>query len=954
MNMETAVKLAKEGKEEGFNFLYQSTYQKSYYVALKYMKQEDTALDVLQDAYIKAFKSLEQLEDGAKFEAWFSRVVATKALDELRKRKLTLFSQVEDEDGLSFEETFEDDRMDTQPELSMDQAETTRLVKEMIDTLSDEQRMCIMMFYMEEMSVKEIAETLSVSENTVKSRLNYGRKNIKDKVLELEKKGTKLYSVAPFTFFLYLLRTEAQNTTVTAAAETVAANVVAEGVKAASTSGTGAGATGVGKTVGGVAVKNIIAGLAIVVALGGGGALILSVLNNETVSNTGIGQNAPEEDASGTTGEVNWKFEDNVLTIYGEGKMADYEIDDVYNQSTAPWKDKAISKIVVEDGVTYIGAYAFSYQTKFVDTASYEVEIADSVTEIGVGAFESNTFITKVTLPEGLTRIEYRTFSACLRMTDIYIPDSVTYIGECAFMQCEGLTTIDLPDSLQTIDNNAFDMCYNLETIEIPQSVTYLGSSVFMECHSLKSISIPSGVQVIQSGTFSDCYNLEQVNLSEGLLEIQSMAFTNCMSLKSLELPNGLERLYEGFECCPITYFIMPSTVTECNTNDNIVYYGIPGPNAEMQETEFGFIFEEPNVTVNDTVVDENSDYTSNENIVKINSIEDSGINYIEWGLAWTVEDGVLRIFAYEDEASLNVGHSYYMWNYYEGSSAPWSEESVTKVVIEEGVKSIGNRAFVDMPIEEVVIPSSVEFIGSGAFNGCTELTNVKIPEGTIYIGSSAFKGCTSLTEISFPKSLMQIAYGAFADCSNLATVNFTDNIVKLYGGVFENCDSLTSVTLPSNLMVVSYSLFSGCDNLQEVIIPEGVVVLGNYAFYGCRNLSTITIPSTVREIGGNCFDGCSNMTALTLPDGLIRIGWYAFANTSIDSVVIPEGTKYLGSELFMNTDISYIYLPSSIIEMDDKTIPIPFLSYEFSLPFEYHKDIDYMEMYYRNKGLIE
>lgn len=206
MNWSEAVRVAKEGKEEGFNFLYQQTYQKSYYVALKYMKQEEAALDVLQDAYIKAFSSLEQLQDAEKFAGWFSRIVATKALDELKKRKVVLFSQLQTGDGeISMEELLVDERTDNQPELNLDKAETSRLVQEIIATLSDEQRMCIMMFYIEEMSVKEIAKILDVSENTVKSRLKYGRKNIEEKVLELEKKGTKLYGIAPLPFFLYLL-----------------------------------------------------------------------------------------------------------------------------------------------------------------------------------------------------------------------------------------------------------------------------------------------------------------------------------------------------------------------------------------------------------------------------------------------------------------------------------------------------------------------------------------------------------------------------------------------------------------------------------------------------------------------------------------------------------------------------------------------------------------------------
>ena len=87
----------------------------------------------------------------------------------------------------------------------MDQQEAKRLVMEILDHLPEDQRVVIGMFYYEEMSVKDIAQTLGVSENTVKSRLSYGRKKIKEQVMDLEKRGTKLYSVAPFVFFLYLL-----------------------------------------------------------------------------------------------------------------------------------------------------------------------------------------------------------------------------------------------------------------------------------------------------------------------------------------------------------------------------------------------------------------------------------------------------------------------------------------------------------------------------------------------------------------------------------------------------------------------------------------------------------------------------------------------------------------------------------------------------------------------------
>ena len=97
MEINEAVKLAQENNNEGYTYLYENTYQKGYYVALKYMKDEDRAIDVLQDAYVRAFKYIGQLDEADKFPAWFARIVATTALNELKKKSPILFSQMEDE-----------------------------------------------------------------------------------------------------------------------------------------------------------------------------------------------------------------------------------------------------------------------------------------------------------------------------------------------------------------------------------------------------------------------------------------------------------------------------------------------------------------------------------------------------------------------------------------------------------------------------------------------------------------------------------------------------------------------------------------------------------------------------------------------------------------------------------------------------------------------------------------
>ncbi|MBO6114603.1 MAG: sigma-70 family RNA polymerase sigma factor [Lachnospiraceae bacterium] len=202
---------AMQGDEAAFREIYNITYQNKFYIAKKYMKNDAAAEDVLQDAYIKIWVNLPSLDKPESFQSWSSRIVANTALNELRKNQPLLFSEMagEGDDGSELAFEVEDNYVPNQPELSFTEQEEQNIVREMIDSLSDDQRMCIMMYYMEELGVREIAETLGCSEGTVKSRLNYGRKNIKLKAEELQKKGYNFKGISALALLLLLLKREA-------------------------------------------------------------------------------------------------------------------------------------------------------------------------------------------------------------------------------------------------------------------------------------------------------------------------------------------------------------------------------------------------------------------------------------------------------------------------------------------------------------------------------------------------------------------------------------------------------------------------------------------------------------------------------------------------------------------------------------------------------------------------
>lgn len=207
---EEAVREAKLGNNDGFTFLYEQTYYDKYYLALKYMGNEQDTQDVLQDAYIRAWNNINTLNEADKFSGWLGKIVANTAKNALAKKNPVLFSDLsqETDDGCYIEYEVEDDRVGVQPELNYTIQETQQFLYEMLGALSDEQRMCILMYHIEGQKIKDIAEALGCSENTVKSRLTYGRNALRSKCEEMRSKGYRLYSMAPIPVLMYFIMQE--------------------------------------------------------------------------------------------------------------------------------------------------------------------------------------------------------------------------------------------------------------------------------------------------------------------------------------------------------------------------------------------------------------------------------------------------------------------------------------------------------------------------------------------------------------------------------------------------------------------------------------------------------------------------------------------------------------------------------------------------------------------------
>ena len=178
---------------------------------------------------------------------------------------------------------------------------------------------------------------------------------------------------------------------------------------------------------------------------------------------------------SGTCGEnATWTLTgtdtDLTLTISGSGDMDDF------SESNIPWASKRakIKTLIVEDGITSVGDYAFYSLNKLTS-----VLLADSVTGLGYDCFSDCVSLKSITIPDGVTWIGRGAFCGCSNLTSVTIPDSVTSIGDYAFCGCSGLTSITIPDSVTRIGEYAFEDCNSLKSITIPDSVTSIGYRAF-------------------------------------------------------------------------------------------------------------------------------------------------------------------------------------------------------------------------------------------------------------------------------------------------------------------------------------------------------------------------------------------------------------------------------------------------------------------------------------------
>lgn len=472
-------------------------------------------------------------------------------------------------------------------------------------------------------------------------------------------------------------------------------------------------------------------------------------------------QKQVQEIASGYSGYTTWVLtEDGVLTLSGEGIMKNYS-----NKSAMPWYDyiDQIKSVVLEEGVTSIGAYAFYGMTELES-----IVIPEGVTTIGEYAFKNSTSLDNVVLPSTLTKIEDSAFFGCTSLSAIEIPEGIYTIWAYTFKNCTSLAEVSLPDTLIKIDEAAFYGCSALTEMVIPDNVSIIGIYCFKNCSSLASVKLPAKLEQVREATFYGTA-LTSLEVPEGVTKIGPYAFKNCTVLATLSLPNSLTSIGEAaFYGSSISELVIPDAVSAIGSYAfknciNLVSVQLPASLNDISEAAF-------------------------YNCCKLETL--------------VLPDNVASIGNYafrKCEALKSVQFSENLITI--GESSFYGCSALTELNIPEGVTTINGYAFKSCTVlVSVSLPAALNTLGESAFYGCAALIEITIPENVATVGDYCFSRSTGVAKITFTGNAPAIGNGAFSKVTAevyypVDNVTWTTDIMQNYGGTLNWVTSVSAST---------------------------------------------------------------------------------------------------------------------------------------------------------------
>ena len=552
-----------------------------------------------------------------------------------------------------------------------------------------------------------------------------------------------------------------------------------------------------------------------------------------------------------------------------------------------------------------IGAYAFNGCTSlchYFNGGENEINVPINTTSIGTYAFANNTSITKIVVPNTVSKIGSSAFRGCSALVDISLPFVGNNEGaENNYQQVFGWifgyndtsnsTIADnystnssngtaqaleqwsyssmrmvyyyIPKSVRNvtitkqtaIPNNAFRNCDLIETIKIPSNTVSIGNYAFYNCKAVTSYNgnehgvsiLPATLVNISDYAFNNNKALLKVVFSPALESIGSYAFNGCTALTEATAASNITTLttigsYAFNGCTSLSYYFLGEE-NELNIPTNTVSIGT-----------HAFA---NNVAITKVVVPDTVTLIGVAAFRGCSSLEDITLPFVgnSEGAEKNYQQVFGWIFGYNDVSNSTIMDSY-STNSSNGTAQAleqWSYSSMRMVYyyIPKSVRNvtitkqtaIPNNAFRNCDlIETVTLPSNVVSVGDYAFYNTKKLTTTNI-SNTATVGKDAFVGSGILEGKTGVVYIGSVLYKYNGTMPSGYTVKVKDGTTAIQANAFSGCSGLTTLILPEGLKSIGTNAFKNCTSLKEVVIPSSIESIGSSAFYGCSVLTKITIP---------------------------------------------------------------------------------------------------------------
>ena len=703
------------GDETAYETLYNLTKDSLFFAVLNITKNDQDALNIMKESYTHAFENLNTLEKPEIFDVWLNRIAAYSAYIFITEKNSTAFSNIVE----NFEWN-DEDNFDQLPQETIDDKDTRNVVKSIIESLPDDQRLLTIMHYYQEMSVSAIVSTLDLPENIVMCILSCAREQIKKEIAKAESEGRLMRSVSlgavPFTLM------ELAKSQFLFHPAPPMSNIITPPTN----------------------TEPII----------------------EETNNIQAILNIPSPDTSEQTQQTAEPIQQEHSNPYEQAQQpAQQEYSNPYEQAQQPTQQEYANPYEQAQQPTqqeYTNPYEQAQQPAQQEyTNPYEqtqqpaqqeptVEQAQNVQAVSEPTSNnvpqkpkpyqrtlepnfsvSDTSKKKAKNPKVKQNKEPSQISKFFKSKA-----GIATLAGVAFIVVAGITLYYISNaaknssiSIDGITETSVQITSNTESSHEPTSEELRSKELKADEENYEYKEYPNGTLHIvgYNGKLEDIV-IPEKHSGKLVTGIDPMAFKKCSQIKSVTISKNIQ------------------SISLDNTN--------PSKYSETPSNPFYDC-----IYMNNIYVDEANRYFTSIDGVLYNKSVTKLLFYPSHKLdkTYTVPDSVTEI----------------------GFGAFQRNGIITEVTLPKGVTTMGSKAFFDCAsLRKINIPSGVSKIEWSLFSGCKSLTEITLPNDISEIGVAAFYGCGSLREINIPKSVNRIRLYAFAKCTLLDTCKIENNNV--------------------------------------------------------------------------------------------------------------------------------------------------------------------------------